>query len=78
MVHTRTENIDVGTILVNPNVVFMRNIGSERSTIVHECVHHDLHANFFELQKLLGSNVGSVSCEVVEEYGSETVGIDKA
>ncbi|MNW33011.1 hypothetical protein D3C74_99650 [compost metagenome] len=78
MRYTRTENIDVGTILVNPNVFFMRNIGSENNTIVHECVHHDLHANFFELQKLLNNDVISISCEVVEEYGMDTAGIDKA
>ncbi|WP_081327452.1 helix-turn-helix domain-containing protein [Paenibacillus polymyxa] len=78
MKHTRTENVDVGTILVNPNVFFMRNIGSENNTIVHECVHHDLHANFFELQKLLNNDVVSISCEVVEEYGKDTIGIDKA
>ncbi|GED68012.1 hypothetical protein BRE01_17140 [Brevibacillus reuszeri] len=78
MIHTRTENIDVGTILVNPNVFFMRNIGSENNTIVHECVHHDLHANFFELQKLLNNDVISISCDVVEEYGKDTVGIDNA
>ena len=78
MKHTRTQKVDVGTILVNPNVSFMRNIGSQNNTIVHECVHHDLHANFFELQKLLNNDVVSINCEVVEEYGRDTVGIDKA
>ena len=29
-----------GTILINPNACFMRNIGSENNTIIHECIHH--------------------------------------
>ena len=75
---TRTENIDAGTILVNPNVFFMRNIGSVKNTIIHECIHHELHTNFFELQKLLNSEVSAISCEVVEDYGNDAEGIDKA
>lgn len=78
MISTRTEVVDVGTILVNPSVYFMRNIGSRNNTIVHECIHHDLHSNFFELQKLLNTDVGAISCEAVEEYDNKTYGIDKA
>ncbi|WP_308644548.1 hypothetical protein [Oceanotoga sp.] len=78
MVDTRTETIDVGTILVNPDVCFMRNIGSNNNTIIHECIHHDLHSNFFELQKLLKSELTSISCEAVEEYGDNTDEIDNA
>lgn len=32
-----------GTILVDPNVFFMRNVGSMNNTIIHECVHWDKH-----------------------------------
>ena len=46
-------DIEPGTILINPNVVFMRNIGSNNNTIIHECVHWDKHHKFFELQQLL-------------------------
>lgn len=57
-----------GTILVNPNVFFMRNIGSINNTVIHECVHWDKHHKFFELQKLLNPELQSISCAVVEEY----------
>lgn len=41
-----------GTMLIDPDVFFMRNIGSMNNTIIHECVHWDLHRKFFELEKL--------------------------
>ena len=78
MIDTRIEAVDIGTILVNPDVYFMRNIGSINNTIVHECIHHELHSNFFELQKLLNSDLSAISCEAVEVYGNDTDGIDKA
>ena len=37
----REEKISAGTIIINPNIVFIRNIGSENNTVVHECVHWD-------------------------------------
>jgi len=36
---TAGRTICPGTILVNPDVVFMRNIGSTNNTVIHECVH---------------------------------------
>lgn len=57
-----------GTILVNPDVFFMRNIGSVNNTVIHECVHWDKHYKFFELQKLLNPDIQAISCAVVEEY----------
>ena len=42
-----------GTMLINPNVYFMYNIGTANNTIIHECVHWDRHRRPFELQKLL-------------------------
>ena len=43
--------IQPGTVLVNPDVVFIRNIGSVNNTIIYECVHWDKHYKFFELQE---------------------------
>ena len=74
----REQDIDYGTILVNPHAFFMRNIGSVNTTIVHECVHHDRHALFFELQKLLNGDLNHLSCEVVENYGVKGKGVDDA
>lgn len=59
-------NVKRGTILVDPNVYFMRNIGSMNNTIIHECVHWELHKNFFELEKLYNRDARSISCQVKE------------
>ncbi|MEB6113921.1 ImmA/IrrE family metallo-endopeptidase [Kurthia gibsonii] len=55
-----------GTILIDSNVFFMRNIGSMNNTIIHECVHWDLHKNFFELEKLYNPEARAISCQVRE------------
>lgn len=65
---TSDRTITPGTILVNPDVVFMRNIGSTNNTVIHECVHWDKHYKFFELQKLLNPDIQAISCAVVEDY----------
>ena len=62
------KSISSGTVLVNPDVFFMRNIGSVNNTVIHECVHWDKHYRFFELQKLLNPDIQAISCAVVEEY----------
>ena len=58
-----------GTILINPDVYFMRNIGTANNTIIHECVHWDRHKRAFELQSILEGGAKHISCEIVEgEY----------
>lgn len=72
------EHIEPGTILINPMIFFMRNVGSKNNTIVHEAVHWARHSDFFELQKLLNDDISHIKCEVVESYDGKTQGIDKA
>lgn len=57
-----------GTMLINPNVYFMRNVGTANNTIIHECVHWDRHRKAFELQRLLTGNCNHISCEIVDTY----------
>ena len=57
-----------GTMLINPNVYFMRNVGTANNTIIHECVHWDRHRKAFELERLLTGNCNHISCEIVETY----------
>lgn len=58
-----------GTMLINPDVFFMRNIGTAYNTIIHECVHWDRHKRAFELIRLLMGGANHISCEMVEgEY----------
>lgn len=70
-------DIEEGTILVDPDVFFMRNIGSVNNTIIHECVHWDKHYKFFELQKLINPELTSISCAVVEEYKKGAGGLSE-
>lgn len=70
-------DIEEGTILVDPDVFFMRNIGSVNNTIIHECVHWDKHYKFFELQKLINPELTSISCAVVEEYKKDSGGLSE-
>lgn len=55
-----------GTMLINPDVFFMRNIGTAYNTIIHECVHWDRHRRAFELQSILEGGANHISCEMVE------------
>lgn len=57
--------INAGTILVEPNLFFLRNLGSVNNTIVHECVHWVKHKKAFALAKLYNSDISSISCEIV-------------
>lgn len=57
-------DIDGGTIIVDPTVFFLRNIGSVNNTIVHECVHWRYHKKGFELERLYNSNLSMLSCKV--------------
>lgn len=70
-------DIEEGTILVDPDVFFMRNVGSVNNTIIHECVHWDKHYKFFELQKLINPELTSISCAVVEEYKKGSGGLSE-
>lgn len=70
---SKTTQITVkpGTMLVNPNVFFMYNIGTLNNTIIHECVHWKRHRMFFEMMKLLNQEYRYISCEIVEMYGAD-------
>lgn len=59
-------NIAEKTILYDPDVFFMRSLGSVRNTIIHECVHWDKHKKAFELQKLYNPDSCTIRCTVVE------------
>lgn len=58
--------VERGTILLDPNVYFMRTVGSMNNTVIHECVHWDLHKKFFELEKMYNQEAKSISCQVKE------------
>lgn len=48
------EPVEKGTIFIDPDVVTERNVGSERNTIAHECVHWDIHLPYHMVQVMAG------------------------
>ena len=54
------------TILYDPDVFMLRNVGCVNNTIIHECVHWDKHKKAFELQKLCNESLCTIRCRVVE------------
>lgn len=65
-------DVGEGTIIVDPNAFFMRNVGCVNNTIVHECVHWDRHNLFFELEKIF--NPTAITCQVKEGKKTENNG----
>ena len=61
----QVSNVKAGTIFVDPNVYFFRNVGALNNTIIHECVHWILHRKAFELKRLLGNTeINKIECVV--------------
>ena len=54
-----------GTIVVDPLVVFQRNLGAYNNTVVHECVHWDFHKKAFALEQLYNVAASQIKCKVV-------------
>ncbi|MDD3840854.1 MAG: helix-turn-helix transcriptional regulator [Clostridia bacterium] len=58
-------NVTAGTVFVDPDAFFLRNLGSVNNTIVHECVHWHLHRKAFQLERLYNKNATQIQCQVV-------------
>lgn len=61
----KTVHIDGRTIVVDPAMYLLRNLGSVNNTIIHECVHWVKHRKVFELEKLYNKEASCISCKVV-------------
>lgn len=61
---TVTAAVDRGEIFVDPDVFFLRNLGSVNNTIIHECVHWDKHRKAFELERLYNAEATRIKCRV--------------
>lgn len=57
--------VNRGTVIVDPLVFFHRNLGAYNNTIVHECVHWDLHKKAFELERLFNESASLIKCKIV-------------
>ncbi|MGM8363998.1 ImmA/IrrE family metallo-endopeptidase [Virgibacillus sp. W0181] len=58
------EYMESGSIVVDPNCYFLRNLGSYNNTIVHECVHWHLHKKAFILKSLFDEEITKINCKV--------------
>ena len=58
------EEVSAKTILVDPETYFLYNLGKVNNTIVHECVHWDLHRKAFELERLYNKEASRIKCQV--------------
>ncbi len=59
-----------GTVFIDTNVFFMRNLGCERNTLAHECLHWFKHKTYHTLQSLSG-NAMAVACKCPTEQKAE-------
>ena len=66
-------HVSRGTILVDTNIYFMRNLGCWNNTVIHECVHWYEHKKYHELKRLFDKSADRISCHVYEtdRYRSE-------
>lgn len=64
-------HIDGKTIIVDPKMFLLRNLGSVNNTIIHECIHWVKHKKVFELERLFNSGASHISCEVVGGAASQ-------
>lgn len=62
---TIKQKVSPGTIIVDPNVAFQRNLGAYNNTIVHECVHWEYHKKAFALEQLFNEDASRIRCKVV-------------
>ena len=58
-------HIEAKTIVVDPQMCLLRNLGCNNNTIIHECVHWDKHRKAFKLEQLFNQSASCISCEVV-------------
>lgn len=73
-----SKHFNKGSILVDKDVVFKRNVGSYNNTVIHECVHWELHKVFHEVKMVLDKDHSQVSSWTEENlaYSSMWTSLD--
>ena len=64
-------HIPARSIVVDPYMYLLRNLGCVNNTIIHECVHWVKHHKVFVLEKLYNAAASNISCEVVGGAAAE-------
>ena len=52
-----------GTMLIDPDIRSMRNYGSYRNTVIHECIHWYLHRKYHWLRSVYDSDALVIRCQ---------------
>ena len=60
--------VERGTILIDPNIRYLRAANSWNNTIIHECIHWLKHRKHFELVKMHNGTAGRIACMVSNVY----------
>lgn len=68
-----SEHFNKGSILVDKDVVFKRNVGSYNNTFIHECVHWELHKVFHEVKMVLDKDHSQVSSWTEENLADSSM-----
>lgn len=68
-----SEHFNKGSILVDKDVVFKRNVGSYNNTVIHECVHWELHKVFHEVKMVLDKDHSQVSSWTEENLADSSM-----
>lgn len=69
------QEIKAGTMLIDPRIYEIRNIGALNNTVIHECVHWYKHRLAFELVRLYKPELSNITTTVDEFDGKQTLQI---
>lgn len=68
-----SKHFNKGSILVDKDVVFKRNVGSYNNTVIHEYVHWELHKVFHEVKMVLDKDHSQVSSWTEENLADSSM-----
>lgn len=68
-----SKHFNKGSILVDKDIVFKRNVGSYNNTVIHECVHWELHKVFHEVKMVLDKDHSQVSSWTEENLADSSM-----
>ncbi|HFU6800148.1 TPA: XRE family transcriptional regulator [Streptococcus agalactiae] len=68
-----SKHFNKGSILVDKDVVFKRNVSSYNNTVIHECVHWELHKVFHEVKMVLDKDHSQVSSWTEENLADSSM-----
>lgn len=68
-----SKQFNKGSILVDKDVVFKRNVGSFNNTVIHECVHWELHKIFHEVKMILDKDHSYASSWAEENFSDSSM-----